>query len=83
MRYALVALAVVSMVGLLYGLHTKAVRDARQAGATRATLECLEAIDGEIKRQKELREGIEYRNAKLPDTDVDIALHTKWLRAEN
>lgn len=82
MRYALVALAVVSMVGLLYGLHTKAVRDARQAGATQATLECLEAIDNEIRRQKQLREGIEYRNAKKPDSDIDNALRADWLRTD-
>lgn len=80
MRYGLVALALVLVAGLLYGLHTKAVRDAEKRGAAKATIECIQAIDKAIDDANKQRQKIEYRNAQLSDPDLDARL-SRWMRS--
>ena len=86
MKIGLAALVLVLVAGLLYGLHAKAVRDARVAGKAEgeaiATIQCIEAIDKAINDANKTRSKIEHRNIQLPTPDIDRKLSINWLRHE-
>lgn len=87
MRYGIAALILVLVAGLLYGLHTKAVRDANASGKAEgvatATIECIESIDKAISDANKARTKIERNNLQLPTPDIDRKLSINWLRHED
>lgn len=83
MRYGLASLALVLVAGLLYGIHTKAVRDAEARGVAKATIECIQAIDRAIDNAEKQRKKVEYRNAKLAPSDARNNLFSNWMRGKD
>lgn len=81
MRYLIVALVLSLLAALLYGLHTKSVRDALEYGKQQGIAACVSDYNEAVRTANEGRDRIEHQNVNLSSSDIDRRL-SEWLRTE-